>query len=171
MNISVESGNVLGRVQIVDAPPAAPGHCAICGTTTGPMVDIGLNLEFYGVVYFCVENCLVELALSFDYHSPRQWAKAVDQINAQRDEINQLRDQNEQLRSAIDSITPLTSPYSIDRVPELDVDALYKEPDPEPEQLAFDFTEEGDRSSEQVDERRPADLCDDVSIDDFLADI
>lgn len=162
---------MLGRVQVVDAPPAAPGKCVICGTTSGPMIDIGMDMEFYGAIYFCVENCMVELANSFDYHSPRQWKMMMNQIEAQRDEINQLRDQNEQLRSAVDSLTPLASLYSVDRVPELDVAALYQESEPEPEQLTFDFSEERDGSSEQVDERRSSDLRDDVSIDDFLRDI
>lgn len=163
--------NALSRIQVVDAPPAAPGKCAVCGTTQGPMVDIGMNLEFYGVVYFCVDNCLVELANSFDYHSPRQWEMIMNQVEAQSGEISQLRDQNEQLRSAVDSLTPLASLHTIDRVPELDVDALYKQPEPDPEQLAFDFSEEGNRSTEPSHERRSADLRDDVSIDDFLRDI
>lgn len=165
----------LDRIQVVDAPPAAPGHCALCGTTEGPMVDFGMNVEFYGVVYFCVDNCLVQLANSFDYHSPRQWKMVMNQVENQRDEINQLRDQNEQLRHAIDSFTPLSSLQHVGSVPELDVDALYHEPEPESGQLAFDFSEPGDGSSQQVDERRPADVLrddrDDISIDDFLADL
>lgn len=167
--------NALSRIQVVDAPPAAPGHCALCGTTQGPMVDFGMNMEFYGVIYFCIENCLVELANSFDYHSPRQWKMLMNQIDDQREELNKLRDQNEQLLNTIDHINSYRGISPVDRVPELDMEQVLTEPSPEPEQLAFDFSEEGDGSSEQVDEQRPADLLsddrDDLSIDDFLADI
>lgn len=138
------------------------------------MIDFGMDFEFYGVVYFCVDTCMVELANSFDYHSPRQWKMMMNQVEDQRDELNELRDQNEQLRNAIDSLTPLASLHLISSVPELDVDKVLAEPDPAPEQLAFDFTEEGNGSSEPVDEQRPASVRHDdseLSIDDFLADI
>lgn len=161
----------LGRIQIVDAPPAAPGHCAICGTTQGPMVDFGMNVEFFGVIYFCVAGCLVELANSFDYHSPRQWKMVMNQIKDQQDELNQLRDQNEQLRSDLGSISRLSGLSSISRVPELDVDALREEP----QQLSFDFdggdSEGESRPTQQNDEPGPTDVRDDFSVDDFLRNI
>lgn len=164
----------LSRIQVVEAPPAAPGHCAICGTTQGPMVDFGMDFEFYGVVYFCVDNCLVELANSFDYHSPRQWQAAVDYIERLKKERDELREQNDQLRSTVSSLNSFAGLAPIDRVPELDVDALHQEPESAPEQLAFDFTEEGDGTPESNDERRSPDVFDDerdISIDDILADI
>lgn len=168
----------LSRVQIVDAPPELPGKCAVCGTTQGPMIDFGMFMEFYGYVYFCVESCMVEIANAFDYHSPRQWKMMMNQVEDQRNEINELRDQNEQLRVAVDSLAPLASLHLIDSVPELDVDEVLKEPESEPEQLSFDFDGESERgeageegSTQQNDEPRPSYLRDDLSIDDFLADI
>lgn len=44
-----------GRFKLMDRPAALPGNCAVCGAVNKPVIDIGLDLEFYGVVYFCVE--------------------------------------------------------------------------------------------------------------------
>jgi hypothetical protein len=44
-----------GRFKLLDRPAALPGKCAVCGAVDKPVVDIGLDLDFYGVVYFCVE--------------------------------------------------------------------------------------------------------------------
>jgi hypothetical protein len=44
-----------GRFKLMDRPAALPGKCAVCGAVDKPVIDIGLDLEFYGVVYFCVE--------------------------------------------------------------------------------------------------------------------
>lgn len=161
----------VSRIQIVEAPPAAPGHCALCGTTRGPMVDFGMELEFFGVVYFCIENCLTELANSFEYHSPRQWKMLMNQIDDQRNELNQLRDQNEQLRSDLGSIARLSGLSDISRTPELDVDSLRQEP----EQLSFDFnsgdSEREERPAKSNDEPGSSDVRDDFSVDDFLRNL
>jgi hypothetical protein len=50
-----------GRFKLLDRPAALPGKCAVCGAVDKPVVDIGLDLEFYGVVYFCVE-CMTAAA-------------------------------------------------------------------------------------------------------------
>lgn len=161
--------SLLSRIQVLEAPMAAPGHCAICGTSQGPVIDFGMFMEFYGVVYLCVENCMVELANSFDYHSPRQWKLAMDQVADQRQEINSLRDQNEQLRSTIISFNELSRLTHIDRTSEFDVDSLPANPSPripvDPEQLSFDFTDGEDAASKQDDEQRLTDVHHDD--DDF----
>jgi hypothetical protein len=46
-----------GRFQLLDRPAALPGKCAVCGAVNKPVVDFGFDLDFYGVVMFCVE-CL-----------------------------------------------------------------------------------------------------------------
>lgn len=49
------------RFKITERPFAAPGKCAVCGAVDRPVVDFGLNIEWYGRVYFCTE-CLTEVA-------------------------------------------------------------------------------------------------------------
>ena len=49
------------RFQILDRPLRHPGKCAVCGSATKPVVDMGITIMGYGVVYFCVED-LTDLA-------------------------------------------------------------------------------------------------------------
>lgn len=49
------------RFQIVERPYVHPGKCCVCGCTDRPCVDIGLDVDDYGVVYFCIP-CLTEAA-------------------------------------------------------------------------------------------------------------
>lgn len=48
------------RFKILERPLVAPGKCAVCGAADKPVVDFGFDLDWYGVVYFCVE-CLTEI--------------------------------------------------------------------------------------------------------------
>ncbi len=57
---SVESV-INGRFKFLERPAVAPGKCAICGSVERPVLDFGLDLDFYGCVYFCV-HCLREAA-------------------------------------------------------------------------------------------------------------
>lgn len=49
------------RFQILEKPIRHPGKCAVCGSGTKPVVDMGITVQGYGVVYFCVED-LTDLA-------------------------------------------------------------------------------------------------------------
>lgn len=55
------SAQTHSRFKIVERPFAAPGKCAVCGATEKPVVDFGFDLDWYGVVYFCLD-CLTEVA-------------------------------------------------------------------------------------------------------------
>lgn len=46
-----------GRFRLLDRPVAAPGKCAVCGVVNKPVIDFNFDLDYYGVVYFCVD-CL-----------------------------------------------------------------------------------------------------------------
>lgn len=51
--------NVNSRFRILDEPNIMPGKCAVCGGVRGPVVDFGLNIQFYGAVMLCVP-CVTE---------------------------------------------------------------------------------------------------------------
>ena len=53
--------NPNSRFQLLDRPVAAPGKCLICGAVDRPVVDTRWDVQFYGVIYFCV-TCLAEVA-------------------------------------------------------------------------------------------------------------
>lgn len=46
--------NVNSRFKVVPEPNIMPGKCAVCGGVRGPVVDFGLNIQFYGAVFLCV---------------------------------------------------------------------------------------------------------------------
>lgn len=46
--------NVNSRFKLIDEPNIMPGKCAVCGGVRGPVVDFGLNIQFYGAVFLCV---------------------------------------------------------------------------------------------------------------------
>lgn len=50
------------RFQIYASPLVSPGKCAVCGAVNQPVIDFGLNIDFYGAVMLCVTNCLPEAA-------------------------------------------------------------------------------------------------------------
>ncbi len=52
------------RIKITDAPIQIPGVCIICGASRSDdrqYMDFGMNIDFYGVVYFCT-FCFTEAA-------------------------------------------------------------------------------------------------------------
>ena len=54
------------KIQILDRPLMKPGKCALCGAGAKPVIDIGLNVEWYGRFYLCVD-CMAEAASAIDY--------------------------------------------------------------------------------------------------------
>lgn len=48
------------RVKVLEKPVAHPGKCVVCGAVNTSVVDIGLDVDNYGVIYFCV-TCLAEI--------------------------------------------------------------------------------------------------------------
>lgn len=93
------------RVQIIHGtPPAQPGKCVMCGTTEGPFIDIGFDVEFYGVVYWCFNNCFKEIANVLEYYAPDQ----VESIKHQYDLLvlhnKDLYKENAELRDALDCL-------------------------------------------------------------------
>ena len=57
------------RFSIHENPNVAPGNCAVCRHSGGDgryFVDFGLQLDWYGAVYFCSE-CVRELAGAIGY--------------------------------------------------------------------------------------------------------
>jgi hypothetical protein len=166
------TSSALSRFQIIDnGAPAAPGHCAVCGTTQGPFIDFGLNLDFYGVVYLCSEVCVVGLANALDYHSPRQWKMALGTIDDLRRENNELRDRVEVLGNVVDSIDRIKSFTYVEPVSEPNFTEELVEKGPDPRQLTLDFPDGEDRVNESAHVEGSTDIFRDDSIDDLLEDL
>lgn len=62
MTTELTESQINGRFKVLERPFALPGKCAICGAVDKPVIDFGFDLDFYGVVYFCIE-CVQDAAL------------------------------------------------------------------------------------------------------------
>jgi hypothetical protein len=62
----------MGNVQVVDNLLALPAKCYHCGTSEpdrGPWLDTGIEIEYYGVVYYCT-LCMNFIADTMGYVTP-----------------------------------------------------------------------------------------------------
>lgn len=148
-----------------------PGKCVGCGTIQGTFLDLGLELDFYGVVYLCVENCLTEVANAMDYYTPKQW-RLVNRSNEElRNENNKLKDENEALNGVMDSLNQLrvmvSTPNYVDSA-NMEYSEESESTNREPDQLVLHLTEAESGSIEQVNEQGSPDVLSDDSIDEFL---
>lgn len=53
------------RFQTYPSPVSSPGKCAVCGAVDRPVVDFGMDIQFYGAVMFCFE-CMASAARTID---------------------------------------------------------------------------------------------------------
>lgn len=95
------------RIQVMPIPVAAPGKCAICGYAGQDgernYIDIGLDLDFYGVVYFCT-HCFTETANQLGYGSPDQVAGLLKDKRKLTDDVIGLAHERDSLRRALESV-------------------------------------------------------------------
>lgn len=97
----------LGRVQLVNGTPQmAPGKCVICGTSgnsESQFIDTGWDIDFYGVVYFCL-NCIREAAAVLSMMPVENYEALVNSYNELDFKYSALSDENESLRNVISSL-------------------------------------------------------------------
>lgn len=97
----------LGRFKVIEANQMlAPGKCAGCGGfTKRRFVDFGLELDFYGVVYLCLEVCFTEVANKLGFLSPVQTQELklkLEMVSGEREALIINLEQLEAVRDAID---------------------------------------------------------------------
>lgn len=98
----------LSRFQIIEGnPPNLPHKCTICGSISGTFIDFQLDLEYYGTVYFCVENCFTQLANELGYRSPAQHNVVLQSNAVLREELNETLDKVTRLENAVDTLRHL----------------------------------------------------------------
>lgn len=57
MTVELSESVINGRFKYSEKPLASPGKCAVCGAVDRPVIDFGMDLDYYGAVLFCVD-CL-----------------------------------------------------------------------------------------------------------------
>lgn len=101
------------KFKIYNYPPALPHKCIACGAghpgdenigTKRAFIDTGMSEEFYGVIYICT-LCFVEIANTFGYVSPKQYAQLNDKFSDEHVLSKRLKQENEALRAAISALS------------------------------------------------------------------
>lgn len=100
----------LGRFQVLNENQLiAPGKCAGCGGVTNRhFIDFGLELDFYGVVYLCLETCFTEVANQIGFISPQQ---AVDLQGEMQNLVERNSDLQDKL-NALEAVRDAIADYS-----------------------------------------------------------
>lgn len=97
----------LGRVQLVNGtPPMSPAKCVICGTSgdsESKFIDTGWDIDFYGVVYFCL-NCIREAAAVLSMIPAEKYDYLLDSHNELDYKYIGLVAENERLRNVISDL-------------------------------------------------------------------
>lgn len=108
------SYNPNSRVQVVDAPVAHPGFCALCGSPGGDgrkFIDTQWSPEeFYGVVYYCT-YCFSEIANQVGYQTTDQVMDTQRRLVETENRLREVLDECANLRIAVDALA--ASGYSV----------------------------------------------------------
>lgn len=94
------------RVQVLEAPRQLPGVCMLCGASRNDdrkYVDIGKDIEFVGVIYFCT-FCMTEIANTLGCLMPEQAKALEDELDAARQRILEFNEKDKILNGAIDAL-------------------------------------------------------------------
>lgn len=109
MSNRVSAGSENGassKVQILEAPRLNPGDCVMCGasrTDDRQYIDIGLTVDFIGVIYFCTK-CMQEVANTLGCLMPEQTKQLEDELDAARTRILEFETKDQALNDAIDAL-------------------------------------------------------------------
>lgn len=98
----------VGRFKILyDNQIKLPGKCACCGTSRGTFVDWGTQIDWYGSVYLCLENCFREACNIFGFLNPAQADKLHEQTSKLLEDNFKLIHENGELKNAVASLNEL----------------------------------------------------------------
>lgn len=164
----------LGRFRILGQNELAmPGKCAVCGTSSGRFIDFGLDLDYYGVVYFCFENCFREAANAFEYHTPAQHKLLKEEVAMLRKDNNMYSIQIEEMERVFSELTRNIASGIVNTTSGVDINVG---DDKESEQQDTDEDESGPKtseseSSEPASEQGSTGFFHDNSIDTLIADL
>jgi hypothetical protein len=77
--MSITNQQAAAKIRVLAAAVAAPGTCIVCGSPGGDgrdFLDIDMDIEFYGAVYFCT-FCLSETVRAMGFVSKEEIADIV----------------------------------------------------------------------------------------------
>lgn len=100
--------SALAKLQLIKGtPPCQPGKCAICGNCgdeNSEFLDFGLELDFYGVVYFCTTCLMGDVLSALDLVTRERLVEFQTKLEEQTLKNKFLDNINRELRSIIESL-------------------------------------------------------------------
>lgn len=158
------------KIQILAVPRMAPGTCVVCGTSRSDdrqYIDLGLTVEFVGVIYFCT-FCMRELANQLGCLMPEQTQALEAELDAARQRILEFNTKESALDGAINTLRD-TGLFA-----HIDINAISVIDDLKPQQDALDFSESDKQEldgtgidPEQSDSKQESDGVPSSTSDDY----
>lgn len=101
--MTLQANAETSKVQILESPRLAPGTCVLCGTSRTDdrqYIDIGLTVEYVGVIYFCT-FCMTEVANRIGCYTIEQSKKLEDELDRARQRILEFETKDSALNDVI----------------------------------------------------------------------
>lgn len=100
--------SALDKVQLIKGtPPCQPGKCLICGNCgdkDSEFLDTSLEIDFYGVVYFCTTCVYGDILKALSLVTQEKYDESQAQLTAALAQIVALQMEKEALKDAIKSM-------------------------------------------------------------------
>jgi hypothetical protein len=153
------------RIQVFNAPIAAPGVCFLCGSAGGSdnrkFIDFGKQIEWFGAVYLCTE-CLREASEAMGYIQKSIFERLYTEHRQLEIKHAQLQRHNEVISDALGSYVGVSSSDSVDSVIDTVPAISLPEPHVEHESKNVDSISE---AREHPSVEGPDDLFDDADFE------
>lgn len=101
--MTLQANAETSKVQILESPRLAPGTCVLCGTSRTDdrqYIDIGLTVEYVGVIYFCT-FCMTEVANRIGCYTIEQSKQLEDELDRARQRILEFETKDSALNDVI----------------------------------------------------------------------
>lgn len=69
MSVELPESIINGRFKYLERPAALPGKCAVCGRVDVPVLDFGLDVDYFGAVVICVDDIRAALQVADLYET------------------------------------------------------------------------------------------------------
>lgn len=129
MTAELSESIINGRFQYSEKPLASPGKCAVCGAVDRPVIDFGMDLDYYGAVFFCVD-CLrgaVQVADLYEDSAPKVRAVPLQFLDVEA--VNEYLARSNIANRALNSIlAAYIAASELDEDSTEKSDAVYDEP-------------------------------------------
>jgi hypothetical protein len=120
---------------------ASPGKCAVCGAVDRPVIDFGMDLDYYGAVLFCVDDLRSALEVAELYEDPAARTQTVPLQFLDVEAVNEYLARSNVAARALNSIL---AGY-------ITASALDDKPAEESDVIHDESTDSAERDSEQGD--------------------